>query len=182
MATYSNDTPMPRSPAAESLQGLEPDLVYSAMFWFSASRYFHPASSPIRWRMEATERYPVPDEAGFGITTWPLYTGLVRSAHEAGLHVVLLGDESRGDVAGREPQHLDVEVRQRLLVGLAVLRDLLVLDRRIDHHGLLLGQRGRGGQRGQQDGGQREAGGATCAVQHTDLLGMRAVDAMLTAP
>ena len=26
-----------------------------------------------------TSRKPVPDEFGFGITTWPLYSGLVRS-------------------------------------------------------------------------------------------------------
>ena len=55
-ATYSNDTPMARSPAAESLQGLEPDLVYSAMFLSSASRYFQPSASPMRCRTETTER------------------------------------------------------------------------------------------------------------------------------
>src|SRR4026209_889808 len=71
-ATYSNETPMARSPAAESLQGLEPDFVYSAMFLSSASMYFQPAASPLRCRMDSTERYPVPEEAGFGITTWPL--------------------------------------------------------------------------------------------------------------
>jgi len=55
-ATYSNDTPMARSPAAASLQGLEPDFVYSAMFLSSASRYFQPSGSFIRCRIEATER------------------------------------------------------------------------------------------------------------------------------
>ena len=54
------------------------------MFWWSASRYFQPSASPMRCRIDATERYPVPDEAGFGITTWPLYTGLVRSAQDVG--------------------------------------------------------------------------------------------------
>ncbi len=71
-ATYSKETPTARSPAAESLQGLEPDLVYSAMFLSSASRYFQPSASPIRCSTETTDRYPVPEDAGFGITTWPL--------------------------------------------------------------------------------------------------------------
>ena len=56
MATYSNEMPMARSPDAVSLQGLEPDFVYSAMFLSSASRYFHPSGSFMRCRMEATER------------------------------------------------------------------------------------------------------------------------------
>ena len=72
MATYSNDTPTARSPAAASLHGLLPDFVYSAMFLSSASRYFQPSASFIRWRIDATDRYPVPEEAGFGITISPL--------------------------------------------------------------------------------------------------------------
>ena len=47
---------MARSPAAASLQGLEPDLVYSAMFGWIASRYFQPSVSPIRCSTDATER------------------------------------------------------------------------------------------------------------------------------
>src|SRR5215467_14541666 len=55
------------------------------MFWWSASMYFHPSASPNSWSQLDTSRKPVPDEAGFGITIAPLYTGLVRSFQEAGL-------------------------------------------------------------------------------------------------
>src|SRR5439155_19277671 len=71
-ATYSNVTPTARSPAAASMHGMLPDFVYSAMFLTSASRYFQPSASFIRWRIDATDRYPVPEEAGFGMTISPL--------------------------------------------------------------------------------------------------------------
>ncbi len=74
------------------------------------------------------------------------------------LHVVLLGHEPGRDVPGGQPQHLDLDVGQRLLVGLLVLGDLLVLDRGVDDHGLLLGRRrgdrGEGQQRGRHDRGR----------------------------
>ncbi len=31
-----------------------------------------------------TSKKPVPEEAGFGITIWPLYAGFVRSFHDSG--------------------------------------------------------------------------------------------------
>src|SRR5262245_64023181 len=55
------------------------------MFWWRASMYFQPSASPKSWSQLDTSRNPVPDEAGFGITIVPLYTGLVRSFHEVGL-------------------------------------------------------------------------------------------------
>src|SRR5439155_24132366 len=55
------------------------------MFSWRASMYFQPSASPKSWSQLDTSRNPVPDEAGCGMTTWPLYTGFVRSFHEVGL-------------------------------------------------------------------------------------------------
>jgi hypothetical protein len=55
-ATYSKETPTPCSPAAASLQGLEPDFVYSAMFLCRRSRYSQPFASPIRCKIDTTAR------------------------------------------------------------------------------------------------------------------------------
>src|SRR5438552_2351601 len=84
-ARNSNDTPIGYSPAPAMVHGLEPECVYTPMFWWSASMYFQPSVSPKSCSQLVTSRNPVPEEAGFGITIVPLYTGLVRSFHEAGL-------------------------------------------------------------------------------------------------
>src|SRR5438477_439616 len=70
--TAPNRLAMPSRATAAALHGLLPDFVYSAMFLSSASRYFQPSASFIRWRIDATDRYPVPEEAGFGMTISPL--------------------------------------------------------------------------------------------------------------
>ena len=72
--------PMGNSPAPACLHGLEPEWTYRAMFWCSLSRYSQPFCSPINCRRADTVRKPVPEEAGFGMTRCPLYTGLRRSA------------------------------------------------------------------------------------------------------
>ncbi|MNT72042.1 hypothetical protein D3C72_2106030 [compost metagenome] len=41
-------------------------------------------SSPHICIQPETSRKPVPDEAGFGMTIWPLYSGFVRSSQVAG--------------------------------------------------------------------------------------------------
>ena len=68
--------PTTYSPAAAMLQGLEPEWVYWAMFSCSASMYFQPpplpSSSPQSVSQAVTSKKPVPEDAGFGITIWPL--------------------------------------------------------------------------------------------------------------
>ena len=44
-----------------------------------------PPCSPNICSQLETSRKPVPEELGLGIITWPWYSGLVRSFHEAGM-------------------------------------------------------------------------------------------------
>src|SRR6185436_2289060 len=66
------------------LQGLEPEWVYCAMFWCSASMYSQPPFSPQSVNHAVTSKNPVPEDAGLGITTWPLKAGFVRSFQVSG--------------------------------------------------------------------------------------------------
>src|SRR6266542_6506351 len=70
-ARYSNDTPIGNSPAPACRQGFEPECVYCAMLSCSASMYFQASASPHICNQPATSRYPVPDDAGLGMTTLP---------------------------------------------------------------------------------------------------------------
>src|SRR5437764_15262005 len=71
-ARYSNDTPIGNSPAPACLQGCEPECVYMPMFSCNASMNFQASASPHICNQPATSRKPVPEDAGFGITTLPL--------------------------------------------------------------------------------------------------------------
>src|SRR6202158_1960677 len=84
-ARYSNDMPIGNSPEPAERHGDEPECVYCAMFSCSASMNFQPSASPHSCSQAVTSKKPVPDDAGFGITILPLYTGLVRSFHVSGL-------------------------------------------------------------------------------------------------
>ena len=68
--------PTTYSPAAAMLHGLVPECVYCAMFSCRASMNFQPPplplSSPHSASQAVTSKKPVPDEAGLGITIWPL--------------------------------------------------------------------------------------------------------------
>ena len=55
------------SPAAASLQGLEPEWVYRAMFSCRPSMYAQPPSSPNSCSQLETSRKPVPEEFGLGM-------------------------------------------------------------------------------------------------------------------
>src|SRR5215217_6652179 len=80
----SKPIPAMRSPFAACTQGAEPECVYTAMFSCSASMNFQPSASPITCSQAAIVRYPVPDDAGCGITTLPLKPGPVRSFQDTG--------------------------------------------------------------------------------------------------
>jgi len=76
LARYSKLMPMTNSPDPAMLQGRDPECVYWAMFSCSASMYFQPPpsppSSPNICSQASTLKKPVPDEAGLGMTIWPL--------------------------------------------------------------------------------------------------------------
>src|SRR5262245_11583470 len=84
-ARYSNEIPTTNSPCAAWLHGFEPECVYCAMLSCSLSMYSQPPFSPQSVSHAVTSKKPVPDDAGLGITTWPLYTGFVRSLQVSGL-------------------------------------------------------------------------------------------------
>jgi|SRR6185312_4428938 hypothetical protein len=81
----ANDRPIAYSPVAAILHGREPDLMYCAMFLSRSFRYCQPFASPFICRMLSIIRKPVPELAALGMTIWPLYTGLSRSCHDAGI-------------------------------------------------------------------------------------------------
>src|SRR5215470_5018490 len=83
-ARYSNEIPIGNSPEPAERHGAEPECVYWAMFSCSASMNFQASASPHICSQPATSRKPVPEDAGFGITILPLYTGLVRSFQLSG--------------------------------------------------------------------------------------------------
>ena len=64
--------PTVNSPAAAEAQGFEPECMYCAMFSCRPSMNFQPSASPNICSQAVTSKKPVPDEAGCGITTWPL--------------------------------------------------------------------------------------------------------------
>jgi hypothetical protein len=82
---YPNEIPIGNSPFPAIFAGLDPECVYWAMLPSSRSRYFHPFFSPMSWRIADTVRKPVPEEAGFGMTTSPLYSGLTRFEYDFGI-------------------------------------------------------------------------------------------------
>src|SRR5260221_6452701 len=81
---YSKEMPATNSPAAAWLQGLEPECVYCAMLACSLSMYSQPPFSPHSVSHAVTSKNPVPEDAGLGMTTWPLNSGLVRSFQVSG--------------------------------------------------------------------------------------------------
>src|SRR5438045_1349023 len=83
-ARYSNDTPIGTSTAPAWRHGCEPECVYIPIFSCSASMNFQASASPHICSQPATSRKPVPEDAGFGITILPSYTGLARAYHDAG--------------------------------------------------------------------------------------------------
>src|SRR4029079_19298620 len=83
-ARYSNEMPMTNSPCAAWLHGFESECVYCATFSCSRSMYSQPPFSPHSVSHAVTSKKPVPEEAGFGITTCPLYAGFVRSFQVSG--------------------------------------------------------------------------------------------------
>ena len=106
---------MARSPAAASLHGLEPDLVYSAMFLSRASRYFHPSASPMRWRIGRHGEIARARGGRVGHHHLPLVDGLgqVGPGRRHGQVVLLrhLGVDAEG-------RHVDVDADPRRRVGL----------------------------------------------------------------
>src|SRR6478672_10718166 len=77
--------PTGNSPAAVMRQGCAPEWTYMAMFSCNLSMKAQAFSSPKVWIQAETWKYPVPDEAGWGMVILPLNFGSCRSNQDCGL-------------------------------------------------------------------------------------------------
>src|SRR5437764_13702631 len=66
-ARNSNDTPIGYSPAPAMVHGLEPECVYTPMFWWSASMYLQHSVSPKSWIQLLESEKTLTAGAGFRI-------------------------------------------------------------------------------------------------------------------